>query len=144
MIYIVRGLPGSGKTTLAQRLEPGAFFAADDYFTGPDGSYDFVAAKVPAAHAWVQAEVEVACRRGRNVAVHNTFTQRWEMEPYLRLAAKYGHRVVVVDCFDAGMTNEDLAEKNVHGVPVESIRAMRERYEHDWRSGNPLPPWERG
>jgi hypothetical protein len=75
--------------------------------------------------------------------VANTFTQRWEMEPYLRMASQYGARIVVIDAFDGGMTDEELAVKNIHGVPVEGIRAMRNRWEADWRAGDPRPPWER-
>ena len=34
-------------------------------------------------------------------------------------------------------------ERNIHGVPLEAIEAMRTRYEDDWQNGNPLAPWER-
>jgi hypothetical protein len=42
------------------------------------------------------------------------------------------------------MSDEELAQKNVHGVPVAGIAAMRARWEHDWRSSDPRAPWERG
>tara|TARA_Y100000034_G_scaffold99818_1_gene122831 strand:- start:2886 stop:3155 length:270 start_codon:yes stop_codon:yes gene_type:complete len=76
------------------------------------------------------------------VVVHNTFSTRWEMEPYLRMAG--GTTVVsVLDLFDGGCTDEELFKRNSHGVPLETITAMRARWEHDWKVGNPLPPWER-
>ncbi|KAK3281033.1 hypothetical protein CYMTET_11157 [Cymbomonas tetramitiformis] len=44
---------------------------------------------------------------------------------------------------DGGCTDEELVERNGHGVALASIQAMRARYEHDWQSGDTRPPWER-
>ena len=77
-------------------------------------------------------------------AVTNTFTCRWELEPYLKMASKHGWQVVVIDLFDGGLTDEELAARGTHGVPAEGIRRMRERYEHCWRTGDPLHPMDRG
>jgi len=136
-LFLVRGLPGSGKTTVAKQLRL-PMVAADDYFTTSNG-YVFDPSRLSDAHSWCQVQTKHLLSRGSAV-VHNTFTQRWEMQPYLDMAPG---RVVVIDCFDGGLTDEDLAAANIHGVPVDAIRKMRERYEHDWRSGNPAPPWER-
>jgi hypothetical protein len=54
--------------------------------------------------------------------------------------------VVVVDVFDGGLTDEDLAARNVHGVPLAGIRAMRARWETDLlaaQNNEPRAPWER-
>lgn len=49
---ILRGAPGSGKTTwaLANR-QTSTLCSADHYFTGPDGVYRFDASKIGLAHA---------------------------------------------------------------------------------------------
>ena len=140
-LFIVRGLPGSGKSTVAEAIG-GTVRAADDFFM-VDGKYRFNPRQLPQAHAACQAAVDKDMAEWSRAVVANTFTCRWEFEPYLDIADSHGARIVVVDCFDAGMTDEELAEKNVHGVPVEAIRAMRQRWEADWRSGDPRPPWER-
>ncbi len=148
MLYIIRGLPGSGKNTLGENLADWndsrldhEVFAADDYFVDDDGVYRFDPSKLPEAHAQCQENVKRALRShwAAVVVVANTFTQRWEMEPYLAMSDE----VTVIDLFDAGLTDEALAARNTHGVPVEAIRAMRARYEHSWKDGDPRPPWER-
>ena len=149
ILFIARGLPGSGKSTFGLSLHFRSGFSpdvvsADDYFVDGTGVYRFDPSQLGAAHAWCQSQVKGSLSRRETVVVANTFTQRWEMEPYLRMAEEHGARVIVVDCFDAGMSDEELAAKNVHGVPLAGITAMRARLEHDWRSGDPRAPWERG
>ncbi len=144
-LTLVRGISGCGKTTFTEQLALGGrrmLVAADDYFM-VDGVYHFDASMLPKAHAWCFDEAEHGLRQGLHVIVHNTFTCRWEMEPYLRLASEAGVRTTVVSLFDGGLTDEELAERNSHSVPLEAIKAMRLRFEHDWKSGDPRPPWSR-
>ncbi len=65
------------------------------------------------------------------------------MEPYLQKAKGHNISVTVLDLFDAGLTDEELAERNLHKVPVDVITRMRDRWEHDWGDANPIAPWER-
>lgn len=138
-LTLVRGLPGSGKTTFAG---PEAT-EADQYFIDDDGVYQFDPSQLAEAHAWCQEQTRQKLADGQDVTVANTFTQRWELEPYLQMAKEFGVEVVVKDIFDGGQDNDTLTERNVHSVPYDAICDMRERYEHDWKSGNPTPPWER-
>ena len=144
-LFLIRGLPGCGKTTLAETLRGsnGSMFAADDFFM-VDGEYQFDPSKLGKAHAWCQSITADVMRLGTgiDVVVHNTFTQRWEMQRYLDLAEEFGYRVTVVSVFDGGCTDEELAQRNTHGVPLEAIRKMRQRFEHDWKAGSPKAPWE--
>ena len=142
-LTLVRGLPGSGKSSFAESISADSMVAADDFFM-EDGEYCFDPSKLPQAHAWCLKEAQRhlwECDSG--VVVHNTFTQRWEMEPYIQLAARIGVRLNVVSVFDGGCTDEELVERNSHGVPLEAIARMRERFVHDWKNDDVRPPWER-
>lgn len=143
ILYIVRGLPGAGKSTLSStKIAPDTTVSADDYFMH-GGKYVFDRNKLGEAHAYCQRRVEELLEDDHNVAVANTFTQRWEIEPYLKIADKAGAIVCIIDLYDGGLSDEQLAARNVHGVPLDVIAGMRKRYEHDWINADPRAPWEK-
>jgi predicted kinase len=122
-LYIVRGLPGSGKSSLAKKVTE-LVYSADDFFTNKKGEYNFNAKLLGKAHEWCWGKVRDAMFIGANaVAVANTFTQAWEAEKYYQIAEEYGYSVFVIEC------QNDFG--NVHDVPQESIDAMKERWEKD-------------
>ena len=142
-LLLIRGLPGSGKTTLAHMFRDAVVLSADEYFV-VDNEYRFDPNQLTEAHAQCQSRCLQALSEQRPlVVVANTFSQRWELEPYLVLAERWDYRDFVIDLFDGGMIDAVLAVRCVHGVPVGSISKMHDRWEHDWRSGDFRPPWER-
>ena len=130
-LYIVRGLPGSGKSTFALDLVGSDFLVceADKYFM-VDGEYKFDGSKLKEAHESCRNLVETYMKDSlmndqfyREIAVSNTFTQAWEMQPYLDLAKQYGYMVftVIVENRHGGV--------NQHGVPDEALTRMKDRFE---------------
>jgi predicted kinase len=121
-LFLLRGLPGAGKSTLAKALGARQF-EADMYFVNEHGEYNFNPAKIKDAHKWCQDNVAHAMSFGVPVAVSNTFTRKWEMDLYYELAEKYGYRVfsLVVENRHGGV--------NTHNVPEETLKAMKERFE---------------
>lgn len=126
-IYLLRGLPGSGKTTLAKILVGDKDYChkeADMYFIDREGNYKFNPSKIKDAHAWCKDEIEFAMKYEHSpVVVSNTFTQEWEMQPYFDLAEKYGYRThsIIVENRHNGV--------NEHGVPDEKLQQMKNRFE---------------
>ena len=123
VLYIVRGIPGSGKSTFAKQLTSNVF-EADHYFYDNDGNYNFIPSEIKEAHKECQQFVGYAMESSiPKIAVSNTFTQEWEMEPYFELAKKYGYMVftVVVENRHGG--------KNVHNVPEDKIQTMKDRFQ---------------
>lgn len=127
-LVLVRGLPGSGKSTKAKSLG-GKHIEADTYFIR-DGVYQFNDREIASAHSWCQYECADAMEACTPlIVVSNTFTQEWEMRSYLDMACENGYQVEIKDLFDAGLTDEELAARCVHSVPVQSIARMRARWE---------------
>jgi predicted kinase len=121
-LYIIRGLPGSGKSTLARKLvTPADHFEADMYHINEGGAYAFDASKVKDAHQWCRDSVETATGRRRDVAVSNTFTRRWEYQPYIDIAESAGYDWQVIDCHGRWGT--------IHDVPEPVLIAMADRWE---------------
>jgi len=126
-LTVIRGLPGSGKSTLAVNLKPDRIVEADNYLIDPDGEYRWTPERCKEAHRQAQRAVDIFARRELNIVVSNTFSQRWEVQGYTRLAP--WHTVNTIDLFDAGLTDAELAARCVHDVPVEKIALMRARWE---------------
>jgi predicted kinase len=123
-LILLRGLPGSGKSTVAKLFDKALHFEADMYFLDADGNYQFDASKIKNAHNWCRHSVMDAMKEGHPiVAVSNTFTQEWEMEVYYLLAEELGYRVI-------SMIVENRHDgKNIHGCPDDKIEQMRNRFE---------------
>ena len=120
-LYILRGVSGAGKTTLAKTLEAtlpdSKAIAADDfwYLLG-DGEYAFDISRLGEAHNWCKKRF-LNCMNydTKNVILHNTSTSDKEIQPYLDLALKYDYKVV-------SLIVENLhGNKSVHNVPDKTL-----------------------
>lgn len=131
MIYLIRGIPGSGKSTLAALVKYAIAkcgwstysFEADTFFVNPTtNEYVFNAEKLGEAHSQCQASVERVMSEEKGVViVSNTFVYRAHLEPYLKMARKYGYTPIEYVCRGNF--------QNVHGVPPDVMRKMKLNFE---------------
>jgi predicted kinase len=126
-LYIVRGVPGSGKSTFAKSIG-GIHIEADQFFM-INGEYNFDITKIKLAHKYCQNQTEAWMKtdgaqvNNHKIVVSNTFTQEWEMKPYFELAEKYGYIVFTV------IVENRHGRKNIHDVPEDKIQQMKDRFE---------------
>ena len=131
VLTLVRGLPGSGKSTFAHFIwNDYAICEADKFFYDKEGNYNFDSTKLREAHEWCRNQVETRMKDNQNnpqfypeIVVSNTFTQEWEMEAYYKLAEQYGYKVfsIIVENRHGGI--------NQHGVPDVKLAQMKNRFE---------------
>jgi predicted kinase len=129
-LIIVRGVPGSGKTTLANECAAtyrsagisSAVVSADDWMVDGEGKYAYDYTQLPYCHTMCQRETCRMMTEGVSVIfVANTFVRKWEAEVYLQLAKLWGYTVTVYR-----MTGE---YENVHGVPADKVAIMKANME---------------
>lgn len=122
-LILLRGLPGSGKTTLAKQFDTDDCFAADDFPGLYEDEGGFHPELLHDSHEWCRQNVLDAMQNeSRCIVVHNTLTTEREMKPYLDLAEAYEYRVIslIVENRHEGVS--------VHNVPEQVMDAMENRF----------------
>ena len=152
ILYIMRGVPGSGKSTEAFRLAGGdesKIFSVDDYF-GRGAEY-----KIPEkiiylrdARKWNYARVQEAAKQGITpIIADETHLKASLAKPYSEIAKLYGYKTDIREpqsdwwqqispLLQDKETNDatlkqwstTLGQKNLHGVKPESIYKMFQDY----------------
>ena len=146
-LYVCRGISGSGKSFLAEQLYQKYYqnwavveiFSTDNYWLRPDGVYDWNRKLLTVAHNWNYnkfAEFTLASSRySQNdtyVAIlDNTNVNFSEFEKYISLAIASGFEIEIVEPSTEWRYDvNECASKNSHGVPLETIQRMKDRWEH--------------
>ncbi|XP_030164793.1 LOW QUALITY PROTEIN: NEDD4-binding protein 2-like 1 [Lynx canadensis] len=108
-------------------------FSTDDFFFREDGAYEFNPDFLEEAHEWNQKRARKAMRNGISpIIIDNTNLHAWEMKPYAVMALENNYEVIFREPDTRWKFNvQELARRNIHGVPREKIHRMKERYEHD-------------
>jgi len=135
-LYLIRGIPGCGKSTLATELKDafdnhptrhnklGAVICcADDYFITKSGEYKFDPKQIGFAHNYCTDKARMSMFDGvPNVIVSNTSTTEKEVNTYTKMATKYNYKVVslIVENRHGGI--------NKHNVPEDTLDRMTERF----------------
>ncbi|XP_073699114.1 NEDD4-binding protein 2 [Garra rufa] len=134
LLVLLRGAPGSGKTTLANALlvqnPGGVVLSTDDYFTR-NGQYYFEPNLLGEAHEWNHQRAKEAFEKGQTpIIIDNTNMQCWEMKPYVAMAQKHRYKVLFREPDTWWKTKpRELEKRTRHQVTKEKIRRILERYD---------------
>ena len=125
-LILLRGLPGSGKSTMASILsEDGKHpvFSVDDYFTDKNGGYEFDHLKNHLAYDnCIQNTLDSIKKNVPKIFIDNTFTLDWELEPYFIMAKENNYRIFVC-------TVENYhGSENIHNISNEQLQKMATKY----------------
>jgi NEDD4-binding protein 2 len=146
-LYIMRGVPGSGKSTKAKMLAPKENIFSTDEFWGPD--YNFDITKIGEAHKWNQKRVYEAMQKGITpIVVDNTNITKRDYKAYIDMSfifmyeveyAESEHplwKITSMNLLDKEVHKEDLDQaakffttNTIHGVPEAVIRNMLNKWE---------------
>ncbi|HUD04215.1 MAG TPA: AAA family ATPase [Candidatus Paceibacterota bacterium] len=132
IVYIMRGVPGSGKTRIARELSGriGRIHSTDGYFYR-NGKYCFDKKFLTEYH---RLNFEAFCQSLKEnqpiVICDNTNIRRSSYQHYIDAAQKAGYEVRIIE---RPHPNPKLAAaNNIHGVPEAVIRRMI----HHWEPSN--------
>ena len=140
-VYIIRGAPGTGKTTEAGTImddnRDAVHCSADNYFyevaalNGTSYLEEFKPWLVGKAHqfCWGAFIHALVVMNEETIIVDNTNTYKWEYENYVLLAKELGYEVEII-VTDMSESAEVYHERNTHDVPLEVIERMLREFEH--------------
>lgn len=160
MVYLMRGLPGCGKSTTARQLagEFGLVCETDDFFYSQVGSdsksYDYDAALLPAARSWNIDQFTAALQRRQSpVVVDRGNGLNAETQMYVLLADEHGYATqirepaspwwqelrvllryrefVADELFDQWANALSVQSRHRHRVPAETIQRWMRAWQPD-------------
>jgi predicted kinase len=107
-LVLIRGLPGSGKTTMARTMTDYKHLETDS-------------SQLQVAHNWCLSTVRKNLETGHKVVVANTFVMKWEMKPYIEMAEALGIRYRVITATGNW--------KSLHSISLGTFKRMQDRWE---------------
>lgn len=122
-LILVRGLPGSGKSTYAAnllRMEPNSVHLEADMWFSRSGTYEWVGDYVPRAHRWCIHTAQVMMRQGKTVIVSDCTLKFKECEELVSFAKRM-HKPIEVKT----MTGD---YGSIHDVPDFRMQRLKQRF----------------
>lgn len=141
VLYIMTGIPGAGKSTKSKELVGnGKIFSTDDRIENAGDYKDFFDtmkknknfSALSKMHELNYNLASKAMAKGVNpIIIDNTNLSPSEPKKYVEKALSLGYadsNIKFIDVGTGGASAEELADRNTHGVPLESIKSMIQKY----------------
>ena len=139
---VLKGVPGSGKSTKARQIvaeatknnQTSLICSTDDFFVEHgNGIYKFEASLLGKAHNQNYKKFCKAIDEGIEIViVDNTNIKVRDFKPYVLYANNSGYEIVLIEPTTEWAWNaEECFKRNTHGVPKETIQRMINQYQHD-------------
>lgn len=135
LVIILRGLPGSGKTFIANnylnKISPDSqiILSADDYFI-KNNVYRWDIEKNDEAYRWNFERFKKAISDGKDlIIIDNTNLKRHHYFHYIDYSQLNNYLVLVTIIPHNDVDDRRLAERNIHNVTAFTIRGMRRAFE---------------
>lgn len=140
-LIIMRGVSGAGKSTKAKSLVGEGVIHSTDSIIERNGDYNTFFNTLNESKDWsglskmhstnLKEAIESMKAGISPVCVDNTNIKMNEAKSYVKAALEMGfadNNIKFVDVGTAGLTAEQLAARNTHGVPVEKIKQMMDSH----------------
>lgn len=130
-VWILRGPPGSGKTTVGERLSkvfvPNIYISMDRYRLDEKGIYKFDPSKVGQEAARMKDEFRSALfKQTNNIILDNVHSRLWEYDWAVNMASGAGYTVHVIE------VQSDLLTcwgRHLHTLPWDKFLEIFKRWE---------------
>lgn len=127
-LILMRGLPGSGKSTTAKTFGL-PVYSTDDYFL-VDGKYVFDGRKLIEYHDRNFKRTKEALAKGLSVVVDNCNVELWEMKRYVEAALENGYRVQFQVPNTSWRFNcEECAERCTKSISLEVLKRIKAKWQ---------------
>ena len=140
-IFILRGLPGVGKSTLASYLatnlapkkgegKGAIILSSDDFFIASNGKYIFDDNKIVEAHKWNFKRFKEAIERELSpIIIDNSNYKKYHYYQYVDYAQRKNYSVAVIVIPHNDVSDKELEERTPHGIKRRTIEKMRRNFE---------------
>ena len=122
ILTLIRGLPGSGKSTYAKENYHCLILEADMFFE-KNGGYKYDPSLSSVAHGWCKSAMQGALVNGMDVAVTGTFVKNEQLEDYIQVAKTANNDVTV------NIIRMTTDYGTIHRVPESVLARMRDSFE---------------
>lgn len=141
-VFVLRALPGAGKTELANFLanslasDKGAVvLSSDDFFFSKEGRYDFDATRITDAHKWNFQRFKQAIDDGiETIIIDNSNIKQFHYYQYVDYGQRHDYQALILTIPHNDLSDKELEERTPHNISRKTIKKMRGDFEWEMKA----------